>query len=335
MVGELLGGKHLLDHYYVRLRNNCLGVIVGNMHSLSYYIGYVKYCLSRNGLWRNSLGSYERVLKKYSARDVYMVTSWRTYIPCYDSIIPIIPSSMISKVYDPLSRSMEIITSPKDQLEETTAELLYLLSRDLGELSIGITGSLLPGIHNPRISDIDLVVYGWRSSLNVIEYIIENKDLFPGFPSGVFEDWIRRNASATGLSFNDVRTLYRRWRRGVFRDKMYSIIFNDGVFRSIDNCDKWRSIGYVVLSADLSGGLEALNYPSKSLLENYRILKTNTPNIRSEIKYVLSFEALYIGQLFDGGRVVINGLLQYNDLEDYYRVVVGVREYNGYIKPIS
>jgi predicted nucleotidyltransferase len=335
MIEELLGERLLLDHYYVRLKNNCLGVIVGNMHSLSYYIGYVKYCLSRKGLWRNSLGSYERVLKKYSARDVYMVTSWRTYIPCYDSIIPIIPSSMISKVYDPLSRGMEIITSPKDQLEKTTAELLYLLSRDLGRLSIGVTGSLLPRIHNPRISDIDLVVYGWRDSLSIIEYVIENKDLFPGFPDAVFEDWIRRNASATGLSFNDVKMLYRRWRRGVFGDRMYSIIFNDGVFRSIDNCDKWRSVGYAILLADLSGGLEALNYPSKSLFNNYKVLKTNIDSISSEIEYVLSFEALYIGQLFDGGKVLINGLLQYNDLEDYYRVVVGVREYNGYIKPIS
>lgn len=113
----------------------------------------------------------------------------------------------------------------------------------------------------------------------------------------------------------------------------YSIIYNNGVFKHLDTCKAWRTIGHITVKAYLMGGLDALNYPSRSSIDQYYLVK-NREELRSDIEYVLSFDALYIGKLFDGGWVIISGLLQHEPLEDRYRILVGGREYKGYIEPL-
>lgn len=180
MVEELLGEEpRILDHFYLLLKNYCYAVVVGNMHSNSFLIGYVKYCLGKNSIWRDNLGYYDRIVNYYSPRKVYDSTPWKTYIPCYDSIIPVIPRSKIIKIFNPINRLNEIISMPKDQLEQLTANLSSILYSSIHRYALGVTGSLLIKIHNPVISDIDMIVYGWRESLNIIEFINENKDVSP------------------------------------------------------------------------------------------------------------------------------------------------------------
>ncbi|WP_052833789.1 hypothetical protein [Staphylothermus marinus] len=334
MAEELLEEQSVtLDHFYVFLKNYCYAVVVGNMHSNSYLIGYVKYCLGKNSIWRNNLGYYDRIVNYYSPRKVYDATPWKTYIPCYDSYIPVIPRSSIMKIFNPINRLNEIISSPRDKLEELTANLSSILYLSINRNALGVTGSLLIRIHNPVFSDIDMIVYGWKESLNIIEFINENKDLFPGFTGERLKKWIYSNAESSGLPLSKVEKLYRRWRRGSFMGRDYSIIYNNGVYKHLDTCKAWRTMGHIKVKACLAGGLDALNYPSKSNIDKYYVLK-NTKKLRGDIEYVLSFDALYIGKLFDGGWVIISGLLQHDQLEDKYRILVGGREYKGYIEPL-
>lgn len=333
MVEELQGeDPKILDHFYVFLKNYCYAVVVGNMHSNSYLIGYVKYCLGNNSYWKDSLGYYNRVVDHYSPEKVHNSTPWRAYLPCYDAYVPIIPKSIVTKIYNPINRLNEIISSSRDQLEQVIVRLSSELYSTVSSSVVGVTGSVLIKIHNPSISDIDMVVYGWKESLDIIEFIEENKDIFPGFTDGKMREWIYRNAESSGLPPNKVEKLYRRWRRGTFMEKDYSIIYNDNVFKPLETCHKWRTLRPVSIKASLVGGLDALNYPSKSLIDEYSLIKGS--NLRGDIEYVLSFDALYIGKLFDGGKVIISGLLQHNPLNDKYRILVGGREYKGYIEPI-
>jgi len=321
----------VLDHYIVKLVNGCLGVVVGNMHSHSHLIGYVKYCISDGeSIWRDRFHRYRRLVNIYSADKVYDATPWEVYTPCYDQTIPAIPWSKVVSIHDPLERLISIIRSPKDMLEYKVAKLVENIFSSGSFRNIGITGSILAGIHSVEYSDIDLVIYDWRDSVNIIEYIVENPSIFRGFEGDSLRSWGYRVASSTGLSLEDVLKFYRRWRRGFFDDREYSLIYNDGVYRELDNCIRWRSLGVYEAYVELAGGLDALNYPSTGLVEKTVYARGVEP--RGDPLFIVSFEALYTPALYEGGRFYVRGLLQHNIDRDLYRLIVGVREAKSFIR---
>lgn len=323
----------VLDHYYVELNNGCLGVVVGNTHFPGFIIGYLKYCpSSRETIWKKNRVCYERTVKSYSPRSVRVSTPTQAYIHCYDSRIPIIRNADILKIYNPVVRTREIEYRVQDVLEEKVLRIICFLTYGGVMDGIGVTGSILPCIHSPRHSDIDLVVYGWKNSIDVIEYVEENKSLFKPFQGERLRKWIATNSVATGLPGKSVLRLYRNWRRGVFDGTEYSIIYNDGIYRIGEECAAWKTIGSVLIEAHVGGGLEALNYPSIGRIEEWRYVEGISP--RGDIVEVISFNALFISFLFEGGRGLIKGLLQHDPLRDVYRVLVGGIESPGYIMPL-
>lgn len=323
----------VLDHYYVELNNGCLGVVVGNTHFTGFIIGYIKYCpTNKETIWKKENVYYERIVKIYSPQSVRVSTPTQTYIHCYDSYVPVIYNAEVSKIYDPVVRTRKIEYRVRDELEERVLGIIYFLLHSGVEDGIGVTGSILPGIHNPRHSDIDLVVYGWKNSMDVIEYIEENKSLFKPFRGERLKRWIESNSTATGLPGKSVLKLYRNWRRGIFDGVEYSIIYNDGIYRIGEECTAWKTIGSIVIEAHVGGGLEALNYPSIGRIEEWKHVEGMIP--KSDVVEVVSFNALFTSFLYDGGRGLIKGLLQHDPLRDVYRVLVGGIESPGYIMPL-
>lgn len=322
-----------LDHYMLSTNDGDIGVVVGNMHSEGFLIGYIKYRLSsKNELWSNGFNYFERIVKHYGLDEIRGSTPWKTYIPCYDYYSPIIPVSKISHTYSPLKRVYEVLEDPGDELENIASSLLSEVLSCGVSRGVGITGSLLPRIHNAKYSDVDLVVYGWREGLAIIEFIEENPSIFTGFRDDRLRNWVKRVAIANNLSMRETLYYYRRWRRGLYRGREYSIIYNDGVYRRIDNCESWRSIGFIEVKVVIESGLDALNYPSKSSIVNWEFIRGAKPD--SDIEHILSFEALYIPLFLEGGKAYVRGLLQYQPIDGVYRVLVGVSEGLTYIKPI-
>jgi hypothetical protein len=221
-------------------------------------------------------------------------------------------------------RTLELHSRIQDTLEEIALEFTHEVESNTSVLP-GITGSLLPGIHNPSISDLDFIVYGAKNSLDVIEFISENRDVFQEFKSERLAKWSRDVAIITGLSPREVVKFYRNWRRGVFRGKEYSVIYNNGVRGEIFTLPAYKTLGRVKLVVEIRGGLEALNYPSLSEVLSYKLLEAGIIN-PFDIGEILSFEALYIPGLFEGGLFEVNGLLQCNYIDESCRIVVGVHE---------
>ncbi|MEM1635800.1 MAG: hypothetical protein QXF49_04930 [Thermosphaera sp.] len=323
----------VLDHYYVRTTGNCYGVIVGNDHAPFYYIGYLKYCqASVETLWRNSYGFYTRLVKIYTPSQVHESTGWKQYIPYYDSLIPIIPSSVILEVYDPIMRTRELFSRPTDPLETEASRLLDILHNCTGlSTGIGVTGSLLPRIHNPFKSDIDLVVYGWRESVKAIECLNE-VDLLRPFEGSLLREWALRVSENTGISVRTAEKLYRKYRRGLFHSLAYSIIFDRDYGESILLKPSYHTLGVIIIVGVIEGGLEALSYPSSSKLSQYVIVKSSV-NPPYPIDEIVSFDSLYIPVLFEGGKALIKGLLQCSSVTESCRILVGGVEEKGFIEP--
>jgi len=322
----------ILDHYMLELADGCLAVVVGNTHASCYAVGYVKYCpASDTTIWCGRGVCYERVVKYYELREVYGYTPWRALVPCYGSTLPVIPYSAVKRVYDPLERAGELLSQVSDPLEKTALDMVEEILRGTSTLP-GITGSLLPRIHSVEYSDVDLAVYGLRESAGVVEFIAENKSVFREFTGDKLREWCRRVAAATGLSVGDVEKLYRNWRRGLYGNREYSVVYNDKRASSVETEPAWQPLGVVEARVEFLGGLSGLNYPSASRVGSYRVLGGVNPG--GDPEYVLSFEALYTPLLYEGGWGVVRGLLQKSLIGEKYRILVGVREDVTWIKPL-
>ncbi|MEM1618018.1 MAG: hypothetical protein QXE77_00440 [Desulfurococcaceae archaeon] len=320
-----------LDHFYLELDDQSLAVVVGNWHFQCCILGYVKYVPTRaQSTWRRSFINYERLLKVYNPEEVYKQANWTIYVPFFDTKVPYIPVSRVLRVYDPTRRALELHYKASDQLEEKAICMLSLIEEGTGVLP-GVTGSLLPGIHNVHVSDIDIVVYGSRNSREVIEFVDNNRDVFKPLNETRLKAWSKNIAYSTGLSENEVLKYYRNWRRGYFADREYSIIYNDGTYKDVFLMPSYITRGIVRAVLEVHGDLRALNYPSIGMVTSYRIVESRC-KVDYDISYLMSYEALYVPGLHEGGVFEVSGLLQCSAVEETCRILVGSHEYRGFMK---
>ncbi|MCD6300784.1 MAG: hypothetical protein J7L82_01790 [Staphylothermus sp.] len=323
----------VLDHYVFITKDNDIGVIVGNAHTEFFYIGYIKYVMTdRKTIWCNNFFCYERVIRVYEPNIVHKYTYWRIYIPYYGSEVPIIPLNIIKHIYEPQKRALEILSRCEDNLERIAASFIEKLYETGVTQGIGITGSLLPGIHNPRHSDLDFVIYGTRESIKIIEFIEENPSTFRSFSENRLKEWVKVNAKMNKIPLEAVGRLYRRWRRGVYSGKEYSIIYNNAIFSNILNKPSWVTLGKIKIKAEIEPSISGLNYPSIAKIYKWHHINGIIP--KGDISNIISFEALYIPLFFEGGKARVEGLLQYSKVLDEYRILIGVKEYLGKVIPL-
>lgn len=323
----------VLDHFYLRLRNDCLFVTVGNIHTDFFTVGFVKYCPGTiSSLWSDSIASYNRIVKWYEIKEVYDSTPWRIHVPFYGTEVPVVGDHLVKKIYDPLVRASELKYRTSDSLEVIAVSVISELEAGTSLINkIGVTGSLLPRIHHPDVSDIDLVVYSSKASADIVEYVSANPGVFKPLPDAARREWARRVAEKIGLSMRQVEYFYRNWRRGLFQGREYSIIYSNGVYRDAFTMPSYKNIGPITIRAYVSGSITALNYPSISKIEKYSL--TKGANVPMDIDEVVSFEAVFMPALLEGGEYIISGLLQCSS--ESCRVLIGGREAGGYIAPIN
>ncbi len=325
----------ILDHYYIEDYEGVLYTVVGNRHPPGYIYSYAKYKPSKNKTpWCKKGVCYKRAFRTYSPKAVHDHYYVKLYDPYYDAYIPATPESVIKKIYDPVKRVYEMIVKPQDSIEEMAGYYASILAREanIPLSNIGITGSILPRIHNPLISDIDYVIYGESSSRKVIEVLSEGVvEGFKPFNKTKLYEWCKRLSRELGLEIHHVMKAYRIWRRGLMSNtKEYSITYSLDYVEPYPGVT-WKTIGVVRIKARVENTYKTLNYPSRALLKDYMVLSRISGTVIHPIKEVVSFENLFLPLLFEEGNRVIEGILQYSKDLNYSRILIGVKEYRGFI----
>lgn len=319
--------ESVLDHYYLELLDGSLAVVVGNWHLPCCIIGYVKYKPTTSETqWSGRFTRYERLVKVYKPELVHYYTAWSIYVPYFDTRVPFIPLSKVTRIFNPVQRSRELHSRVEDRLEKLALTIISLIEENT-DVTPGITGSLLPGIHNTELSDVDLVVYGARNGSKVVELVESEQSTFMPLRGELLSEWANQVATVVGLTKGEVLKYYRNWRRGVFDGRMYSIIYSDGVSRCLSTMPRYETVGITRALVRVSGGVEALNYPSIGLVEGYRVIEKTIP--KYDVSSVMSYEALYMTGLYEGGLFDIEGLLQCSEDEGACRILLGSLEYRG------
>lgn len=200
----------------------------GNIHQATGYVhppsgcyAFLKYKpVSTFGIWfKNNVG-YFRVFREYSPQiaheglHVFYDARLKTYMPY-------ISSFEINKILKPKEATKKLLYKVKDQLEKDAISLIFELdSFGIPIDMIGLTGSILAGIHNPKISDIDITIHDCK-----FRKIIEELNLLSPFSGIHLKEWVNKNAKRLGIPHVVAFNSYEPKRRGKYKNRDISITF--------------------------------------------------------------------------------------------------------------
>ncbi len=330
-------GANPRDHDLVEDKDHVIYAVVGNEHPIDSILGYPKYVpVKEKTPWRRRNQYFLRLPTCYEVNHVYeraRIRPSQIYDPRYGATVLGVKRRNIIKHYEPHKRLIEILASPKDSLEADVVGIVYQLNRlGVSTQSLGVTGSILLGMHNVEVSDIDLIVYGCHEAFNLIENLGKEENTpFKPLTSEAFSKWVKCHSKTYGLPESLVKEYYAVWRRLIYRGREVSLIYVDprpqewyygrvytylGPAKIIVYVEPWQC--------------KSVYYPSRTHATIEGIDKG--PGITSREIEIVSYESLYTKPLVYGGRLVVEGAL-YRSSFGEYQLLVGVREHRGYVKP--
>lgn len=321
------------DHYYVEDRSGNLYVVVGYTHPPGELVAYLKYRPLPQGLrspWCRGSTCFERVVKQYSI-DMLLSTSQRlVWDPVYGVEVPTLPLSDTRRIYEPRSRLHDIVSSPRDPVEEALLDAVARIA-DASSLHIGrfgITGSILVGIHGSH-SDMDITVHGCREAVEAVE-ALRNSGLAEPLPAGELESWVKLQARLHGLDPGLAARLYRPWRRGTIGGRVFSLIPIDDDRVQRYGEPVYRSYGEIFVEAEADTGVcSSLFYPSRTPVHSYRVVEGAAPP--RPVEEITCFEGLFSPMLYEVSRVMVRGELLCWD--EGCTILVGSRRVGGWVVP--
>lgn len=252
--------------------------VLGDVHPPNRVWSYLKY-VPGPGPWRSTGGrTYSRAFTTYTVRELLSIMDdLRMKRPEYLYYDPTVGNEVIAPPLDSVvehwstSEGLRRILEREETGHASRLELEALrMARWLEEHAglrredLGITGSLLLGIHHER-SDIDLVVYGKRNLLRAIEALREAGDpVRPGAGQGLIETL----RTIYRMPMEDARRLAARVaHKGFFGTTPYSVF---GVREApMHEYGEYQYIGrgIVEVTVEVADSSESLFTPSVYLVE--------------------------------------------------------------------
>ncbi|MBT5641485.1 hypothetical protein HOJ44_00045 [Candidatus Bathyarchaeota archaeon] len=303
------------DRDFIQTVDDHLFCVVGYLHPPDGYTAYLKYVPSLDGKWERDGQRYSRTLPFYHVGQVentyrYLKENYSQYLfDCHVRNISIswVPKNHVKQYYSAREKLQEIKgRGAKDSLERKLLDLSTVLEEKTGiKNSLGVTGSILTGSHNPSFSDIDLTVHGYDASRKLIEVLgelIEEADIVKSVTPEEKEKWVRNRAEKFPLSIDDMRNIAeKRWNYGYFEDTYFSVhpIRTDEEITEHYGDNTYHRKKVVEGTATVSDNRDSIYLPAVYRVEG-----------ADEVSEVVSFEGLY-GSLFEvGDRIQFKGILE-------------------------
>jgi len=344
------------DRDFVQTQEGMFFCVIGNTHPKDRVIAYLKYVPSRLGRWGDGEQRYARVLRSYTTISVEEVLNFlKTRHPYYVSRLENLGLEMITVPIDrvkthfrPEDKLRRLFTTKPDELDRLeirVLELTELLSEtagmDIGYL--GVTGSILLGIHNPRFSDIDLVVYGRNNSFRVKTTLeaLNEEGAVQRITGERFRKWVIDKARQYNLSLKDAEEICRRtWNRGFYKGTPFSI-HPVRIEEEVEvRYDDIRCIfeGSAKVRAVVVDDEDSLFLPAVYKVSEVEFLDGNPVQ---DLVEIVTYEGFYSGILKKGewleARGKVEKVVDRRNMKTYHRLLIGSFEAKArdYVKPLS
>ncbi len=332
-----------LDHDHLEDSTGKIYIVVGNTHPPGAVIAYLKYLpTSSTTPWCRGGRCYERVVKRYGVDSVLRAISGlqeELYDPALGVTMPVVRLKDITAVYRPRDRLWEILRRPADPVEVDTAMAFERIRACSGVHpdSVGVDGSIAVGIHNPSVSDVDLVVYGCREALEVVE---SARGSFEEAPPEVEAERLVRMAEVYRLPPEVLRAISPPYKRLYMRDRKREV----NVMFASDAPGRYGErilVPTALVEAELAvepGGCESLFYPGAARVSRVLDLRVLGSLRRvdvepSRVSRVVTYESLYSYALYRGGELRVRGVLSVETPSGDLVITIGTREIRSYAVP--
>ena len=326
--------------------------VIGPSHPPRRVISYIKYVPSKSGFWRKGRKKYDRKLKNYTIPSLIETIDFlEKEYPYYlfnssinNITVTAVPIERIKNHFKPEQKLAHLKSAPKlDSLQRKLINFIELLNKlsNISEESFGVTGSLLLDIHQPRFSDLDIIVYGIDESW-ALKKTLTNEDSseipITRLKGSILENWCLRKTQQHPLTTKEAFEIYKRkWNLGLFKDTWVSIHpvkFENEVVEKF-GLKSYVPFGQVTIQAKVIENFDSLFLPSSYKIEDVKFLEGKQP---VHIGEVVSYEGLYASLAEKGETIQVRGKLEKiqekGTRKQDYRVLVGSLEGHGteYIK---
>jgi predicted nucleotidyltransferase len=344
------------DRDFLRTKEGFFFCVVGPQHPPNRVISYLKYAPSRRGKWGKGMWRFKRVLKDYTIPSLLETfrllekehPQYLFYSPFYNVLMTAVPLESIAKHYRPEEKLAQLMEARRlDQLQKKLKKFITLLSEKSGvpPSLFGVTGSILLSIHRLKISDLDVIIYGYKNSAAVKRALVDSysaKNLSAKkFEGSELSKWCRSKTQAHSLTQEEALQIYKRkWNIGVFDGTRFSVhpVKLDEEMTD-EYADKvYEPLGDAVVGAVVHQNVDSMFLPAVYQVREAKIIKG--PEV-SDIEEIVSYEDLY-GDIAEVGETLlakgkIEQVTDRRNKRKYYRLLVGSPEGKGseYIKLLT
>jgi len=335
------------DRDFLRTHEGMFFCVTGYLHPPDQYTAYLKYSPDPLGKWRDGETAYRRELPYYHVRNVagtvrYLEQHYPWYVhdcPVRGIRFSMVPREHVAHYYDPQARLAGILADPHDQLESEVCGLAMeiVAHSGIGLDALGVTGSILIGLHNPAFSDIDLLVYGLENAQKVRQALKEGRSagirrLGPEFAAR----WAQGIAKRFPLTTEDALDLARRrWNYGFYGERYFSLhaTRSDAEITERYGEHIYRGLEAAQIRATVANADGSLFLPATYRVEDVRVLEGGLE--AAAVREIVSYEGLYCDLADAGQEIEARGKLESVDGEPR-RLVVGATQLEGagYIRPV-
>jgi hypothetical protein len=323
----------IIEGFAIETEEGYFFTVKGLLHSPDRVIAYLRYLPHPHGDRQRAGIPYQRVYRFQEQQQILQehAPQYLARDPVLGIPVQSVPRCRIQTVYDPCAALMALYRrGPADAVEEQTLRAAALLQESAGVPpdSLGISGSVLLGLHHPN-SDIDLIVYG-DSAGRAVHRALHRLFDTPGSPlhrPGPAELAALHAAHSpdTPLSLADFARLQgRKVNEGLFEGRPFFIRFVKQPAETGEAYGDRRfgPVGRAIVRAVVTNDRDAMFTPCRYGISEAVVDSASAENL-SEI---VSFRGRFTGQARAGERVIALGNLELVvplQGTTYHRLVVG------------
>ena len=307
--------------------------VKGVVHPHNAVIAYVRYVPHPTGKRVRGGRTYAK-LYSLEDREAFLRRNYPQYLrpdPVFNETVQAVPLDRIARYYKPSEKLREMLFASKlDAVERAALELATLIRREagIGLDSIGVTGSILVGLHSES-SDIDLVVVGEQSARKAYEalrsLIAEGGSVRPYDAAGLRRLYEFRSKD-TPLPFRAFAEMERKKvLQGLFKGRDFYVRL---VKRSEEYGERYGDKVYLPLGvqkvrAKVVDATDSIFTPCRYVVSEVEVLEGLR---RARIREIVSLRGRFCELAGEGEHIIARGkleLVRCRSGESYYRLFLG------------
>jgi uncharacterized protein len=309
----------VVESYYLETRDGLFFAVKGLVHPPDRFVAVVRYAPDPEIGERKKGDILYRRLYHFDEQERLLQSSFPQYIaydPMFQTTLQSVPRSSVRRIHDPHARLQELTKAAiAGTLEDDAVAFTGLLQKAAGVplSAIGVTGSLLIGLHNDS-SDLDLAVFGMENCRQVYQALgaLLDSGLFSELrrlDANGIEELYRQRVSDTRMEFREFADLEKnKICQGSYRNRPYFVRFIKNVHEAGERYADFRyqTIGRATISATIADDQDAIFTPCRYKLSHVRNLDGPNPGLDE----IVSFRGRFCEQARTGEFVRASGMVE-------------------------